>query len=331
VIFQKQNNNLIFLKKESAKKTHSSDIPMIMALGVNNLMLLGDVKQLRPFVAASKELVRNPASAGKQIDRSLMERAVDCGSPTDMLCEQYRMPRRIADLVSYLFYGGWVTTPGMKEKELIKEGAPGWNEQLVWVNCTEYERKVNTSFACLEQAVIAVSLIEQKVEWIREKRVKKAKPVEVEKAVEEKLSTKGSTSTTGSTKDQKKKKTKKGGKKEVEKNQNEEKEDGSQNSTAQNDPPTVGNKADLEDAAEEENAEEENAEEENAEEESAKEDNSCKDSEDKSCADVMVICLYREQMRLVTAYCAETLGKDWAKRNHVRICTVDSCQGKWRG
>lgn len=67
-------------------------IPMILALGVNNLTLVGDHHQLPPFSAV-------PAEEGVQNhSRSFMKRALDAGLTSHFLDTQYRMHPRICEV-----------------------------------------------------------------------------------------------------------------------------------------------------------------------------------------------------------------------------------------
>jgi len=89
---------------EAAAETY---IPLILRLQVENLVLLGDHKQLSPLVLASggdREI------KDKNVDRSLMERAIDNNLRPHSLRVQYRMPEVLCNLVSNLFYGGSLRT-----------------------------------------------------------------------------------------------------------------------------------------------------------------------------------------------------------------------------
>lgn len=67
-------------------------IPVVLALGVKNLTLVGDHLQLQPF-----SHVREGA-AGTKHTRSLMERALDSGAEKQLLRTQYRMHPRICQV-----------------------------------------------------------------------------------------------------------------------------------------------------------------------------------------------------------------------------------------
>lgn len=66
-------------------------VPVILALGVNNLTLVGDQRQLQPF-----SMVRD--SSDTNHSRSLMERALEAGYPSQFLDVQYRMHPRICQV-----------------------------------------------------------------------------------------------------------------------------------------------------------------------------------------------------------------------------------------
>lgn len=67
-------------------------VPVILALGVNNLTLIGDQHQLQPF-----SHVRDDGGESKH-SRSLMERAVEAGVPSQFLDTQYRMHPAICEV-----------------------------------------------------------------------------------------------------------------------------------------------------------------------------------------------------------------------------------------
>lgn len=98
---------------------------MQQGMGVENLVLLGDHKQLNPLVLASGG---DFEMKDKKVDRSFMERAMECGCPLHPLRIQYRMPDILCRLVSTLFYsvqlsmGEWDGTP-MLCKERTARGS----------------------------------------------------------------------------------------------------------------------------------------------------------------------------------------------------------------
>ncbi|CAD7945798.1 unnamed protein product [Amoebophrya sp. A25] len=140
---------------DEAGATAESYVPMILTTGVENLLLLGDTKQLRP-------LVKGSPPDDFQIDRSLMERCCDAGADQQMLKEQYRMPPGISDVVSKLFYNGKLRTGANKKREAEALGAKKVAAQLRWLDVeSKYggseEVKVGTSWCNGEQAIVAIA------------------------------------------------------------------------------------------------------------------------------------------------------------------------------
>lgn len=74
---------------DEAGATAETYTPLILSLGVQNLMLLGDTKQLRPLVKGVEH------GDPYEVTRSLMERCVNAGVDQSMLTEQYRMPSEV--------------------------------------------------------------------------------------------------------------------------------------------------------------------------------------------------------------------------------------------
>lgn len=140
---------------DEAGATLESHIPVILKMQPEHLMLLGDVKQLRPLVKGDDE---NEIRA-KKVDRSCMERCIDAGVGPKMLEIQYRMPERIGRLVSKLFYEGALKTAAEKMSELETLYAP--HEQLRWVNCPTKEDKIGKSTVNSGQTVKVLALLEQ--------------------------------------------------------------------------------------------------------------------------------------------------------------------------
>lgn len=60
-------------------------VPVLLALRVKNLTLVGDHHQLQPFSRVREQDV------GHNHTRSLMERAINAGAPHQFLGTQYRM------------------------------------------------------------------------------------------------------------------------------------------------------------------------------------------------------------------------------------------------
>ncbi|CAD7944627.1 unnamed protein product, partial [Amoebophrya sp. A120] len=133
---------------DEAGATAESHTPLILETGVENLLLLGDTKQLRP-------LVKGDPPREYQIDRSLMERCGDAGADQQSLKEQYRMPPEICDLVSELFYQKQLRTGKNKQRLRGTKDAAG-DPRLRWVEVSGAEAKVGTSFCNAAQTVVAV-------------------------------------------------------------------------------------------------------------------------------------------------------------------------------
>ncbi|CAM9608453.1 unnamed protein product [Ectocarpus sp. 8 AP-2014] len=73
-------------------------VPVLLALGIKNLTLVGDHQQLQPFSQVREN------GAGKHHSRSLMERALDSGRANQFLDLQYRMHPTLCQVVSSTFY-----------------------------------------------------------------------------------------------------------------------------------------------------------------------------------------------------------------------------------
>lgn len=68
-------------------------VPVLLALRVKNLTLVGDHHQLRPFSKVREQDV------GHNHTRSLMERAIDAGAPHQFLGTQYRMHPKLCQVL----------------------------------------------------------------------------------------------------------------------------------------------------------------------------------------------------------------------------------------
>ncbi|CAB1103224.1 unnamed protein product [Ectocarpus sp. CCAP 1310/34] len=79
-------------------------VPVLLALGIKNLTLVGDHRQLQPFSQVREN------EAGKHHSRSLMERAIDSGRANQFLDLQYRMHPTLCQVVSSTFYDGKLKT-----------------------------------------------------------------------------------------------------------------------------------------------------------------------------------------------------------------------------
>lgn len=134
---------------DEAGATLESHIPVLLKLQVKNLVLLGDIKQLRPLVKSLNDTdVRE-----KCVDRSCMERCIDAGVATHMLKVQYRMPARMCRVVSNLFYDGLLRTGDSKVADYRER------DQVRWVECTEWESKVGKSTVNVGQTLAVLELL----------------------------------------------------------------------------------------------------------------------------------------------------------------------------
>ncbi|CAD7966377.1 unnamed protein product [Amoebophrya sp. A120] len=98
---------------DEAGATGEENLPLLLDLHAENLVLLGDHKQLGPLVLS----VEPPFALEKKcVTRSFMQRCVDSGKRFSLLDVQYRMPRKVCDLVSKLSYSGKLETFAGKEE-----------------------------------------------------------------------------------------------------------------------------------------------------------------------------------------------------------------------
>ena len=106
-------------------------IPILLRWSPANLVLVGDHKQLQPFSVLFSE-------PGKETHhtRSLLERAVTSGLKPWLLSTQYRMPERLCDLVSRLFYKGLLHTA----REIIHRDSLG-SRSVRWIHCEGPEQE----------------------------------------------------------------------------------------------------------------------------------------------------------------------------------------------
>lgn len=86
--------------------TAESSVALLLNLQPDNLILVGDHKQLPPVSMVPPQELR-----GSGHDRSLLERCVVASGSVHRLQEQYRMPAPVCAVVSRLFYNDLLTTP----------------------------------------------------------------------------------------------------------------------------------------------------------------------------------------------------------------------------
>ena len=90
-----------------------SSIPILLRFQPNNLILIGDHKQLQPFSS-----IRSDPHKTTHHARSLLERAIEAGLNPQKLTIQYRMHPKICELVSKLFYNQKLETgPILRENK----------------------------------------------------------------------------------------------------------------------------------------------------------------------------------------------------------------------
>mmetsp|Transcript_38773 Transcript_38773/g.76831 ORF Transcript_38773/g.76831 Transcript_38773/m.76831 type:complete len:846 (-) Transcript_38773:60-2597(-) len=137
---------------DEAGATPESYIPQVLHTGTENLILLGDHKQLPPLVIT----MDLSDVEHKRVNQSLMERAVK-GMPeawVHQLNEQYRMPAVLCQLVSTLFYENRLLTAA------ARAAVPQTGPVLQWLRVQEPENSVGTSKVNLGEAAVIV-------DWLR--------------------------------------------------------------------------------------------------------------------------------------------------------------------
>ena len=109
--------------------TTESSVALLARLNPQNLLLVGDHKQLPPTsMVPPREL------EGTRHDRSLLERCVMASGAVHKLREQYRMHPQICECISSLFYNAMLTTPREVADARKKFQAGARTDPLVW--CT---------------------------------------------------------------------------------------------------------------------------------------------------------------------------------------------------
>lgn len=131
------NKRMFAAVLDEAGATSETYVPLLLRLGIENLVLLGDHRQLPPLVKG------DPISVARaKADRSLMERIADCRpSACRMLREQYRMFPGLGSLVSKLFYEGKLLNGKVEGPPL-----PGGVRRLRWLGHKGLEKSVGTSY-----------------------------------------------------------------------------------------------------------------------------------------------------------------------------------------
>lgn len=139
---------------DEAAATAETYVPLVIRIGVENLVMLGDHKQLNPLVLATggDQVIKD-----KNVDRSFMERAMACNCPLHPLRTQYRMPDVLCKLVSKLFYSGHLRSDSdltSRMRNLCLGCSP-----LRWFDIQDREMEVGTSkINCAEVMQIVARL-----------------------------------------------------------------------------------------------------------------------------------------------------------------------------
>ena len=155
---------------EEATQVTEPSLLVPLTLGTRQLVLVGDVQQLGPFVAS------DVAKRGG-LGRSLFQRLLELGHPKQMLTEQYRMHPRLAEFPSKYFYEGKLQTADSVIQRsrhtrlgpsfpwpLVQEGYDalsvlGAREPLVFFQVDGLQTQVGTSIANEHEARAAVRAI----------------------------------------------------------------------------------------------------------------------------------------------------------------------------
>ncbi|CAE8710201.1 unnamed protein product [Polarella glacialis] len=144
---------------DEAAATAETYVPQLLKIQVENIVLLGDHKQLQPLVIASDH--KEPEQ--KKVSRSLMERMVDAGYRTTMLTTQYRMPDCLCNIVSGLFYRSMLRTAPekLRKEQRATLGASALSKRLRWldVSSSPGESQVGTSFVSAQEAALIAHLL----------------------------------------------------------------------------------------------------------------------------------------------------------------------------
>ncbi|KAI4725972.1 P-loop containing nucleoside triphosphate hydrolase protein [Aureobasidium sp. EXF-10728] len=121
---------------EEAGQVLESHIVTALNPTAKQLILIGDHKQLRPFVNYEFSVEKG---TGYDLNRSLFERLVLRGYPHQTLAQQHRMRPEIADLVRQLTYPDLIDAP----KTLHRPNLRGFSDNLIFVNHDQHEDAVS--------------------------------------------------------------------------------------------------------------------------------------------------------------------------------------------
>ena len=117
---------------EEAGEILESHILTALAPQTQQLVLIGDHKQLRPKVNYDLSVEKGD---GYDLNRSLFERLILRGFPHQVLIQQHRMRPEIADLVRSLTYPNLIDAP----KTLSRPNIRGLQDNLIFISHTQPE------------------------------------------------------------------------------------------------------------------------------------------------------------------------------------------------
>lgn len=101
--------------------TPESSIALLLRLTPQNLILVGDHKQLPPTSMLPPQDLQGTGHA-----RSVLERSILASGRFHRLLEQYRMPSRLCNVVSKTFYHGVLSTPASVSRSKAADAVLEW-------------------------------------------------------------------------------------------------------------------------------------------------------------------------------------------------------------
>ncbi|CAK9099218.1 unnamed protein product [Durusdinium trenchii] len=144
----------------NTSKGRARESQHVTCMGVENLVMLGDHKQLNPLVLATGG---DHEIKEKNVDRSFMERAMACNCRLHPLRIQYRMPEVLCQLVSKLFYAGQLRSDlSCQMGSLRLHGSP-----LRWFHVPDTETEVGTSKINCAEVMHIVSMLQSDVTFTK--------------------------------------------------------------------------------------------------------------------------------------------------------------------
>ncbi|CAD0109271.1 unnamed protein product, partial [Aureobasidium uvarum] len=117
---------------EEAGQVLESHIITALNPTAKQLIMIGDHKQLRPFVNYELSVEKG---TGYDLNRSMFERLVLRGYPHQVLAQQHRMRPEISDLVRQLTYPDLIDAPKTQQRPNLR----GFSGNLIFVNHDQYE------------------------------------------------------------------------------------------------------------------------------------------------------------------------------------------------